>query len=88
MYSTKSYTLTKSEYNYLLPVVRDKLLYRAATDKYYLIVDTDDISDALNRLKGLYNFYDKLPDILLYRCFKDCSLDEFRKYVSTIHYCI
>jgi hypothetical protein len=28
MYSLKSYRLTKDEYNYLLPVLKDKLLYK------------------------------------------------------------
>ena len=53
MYSIKSYRLTKEEFNYLLAVLRSKLFNRG--DRYYFNDSSDDLTDMLNRLKGLYN---------------------------------
>jgi len=52
-----SYSLTKEQYNYLLPVfgicaaIRTQLLTRR--DKYYFIGTYDEYLDALNRCKYL-----------------------------------
>jgi hypothetical protein len=59
MYSAKSFQLTKDEFNYLLPVLRNKLLVLG--DRYYFNSNNiDDLTDMLNRLKGLYDNYDEL----------------------------
>ena len=55
----KSFQLTKDEFNYLLPVLRNKLLVLG--DRYYFNSNNiDDLTDMLNRLKGLYDNYDEL----------------------------
>lgn len=77
MYSAKSYQLTKDEFNYLLPVMRKKLLQ--SSDRYYFIADDiDDLTDMLNRVKGLYNNYDELKNMVAYYCSKYGSLKPFR----------
>jgi len=75
MYSAKSYQLTKEEYNYLLPVLRNKLLY--SNERYYFIGTSDDLSDMLDRLKGWYDNYDELNSMIVYKCFKEGSLKPF-----------
>ena len=78
MYSLKSYGLTKDEYNYLLPVIRNKLLYKVEIDRYYFCGDGDELDDTLSRLKGLYGYFDDYNAIINYRCFKYVSLEPFR----------
>ena len=81
MYSAKSYQLTKDEFNYLLPVLRKKLLQRG--DKCYFIADNiGDLTDMLNRLKGLYDNYDDLKNMVEYKCSKEGSLKPFRDSVN------
>lgn len=72
------YRLTKEEYNYLLPVLKDKLLYKGKTDKYYFCGDLDDLKDMLSRLKGLYGCFSDYNAIINYKCFKDDNLEPFR----------
>lgn len=83
-YSLKSYRLTKEEYNYLLPVLRDKLLYKGGIDKYYFCGDGDELDDMLSRLKGLYNYFDAYNAIINYKCFMNGSLDPFRDLMPAI----
>lgn len=78
MYSAKSYQLTKREFDYLLPVLRKKLLY-IPHNKYYVISDNiDDLKDILNRLKGLYDNYSDLNSTIVYNCAKYGNLKPFR----------
>ena len=78
MYSTKTYRLTKEEYNYLLPVLKDKLFERGEIDSYYFCGNTDELFDMLARLKGLYGYFDSYNGIIDYECAKLCSLEPFR----------
>jgi hypothetical protein len=78
MYSAKSFQLTKEEFNYLLPVLKNKLLQSG--DKCYFIADNiDELSNMLNRLKGLYNNYDELKNMVAYNCSKNGNLNPFRE---------
>ncbi len=78
MYSAKSFQLTKEEFNYLLPVLKDKLL--VSGDRHYFISDNiDGLTDMLNRLKGLYDNYDELKNMVGYKCSVEGSLNPFRK---------
>lgn len=49
---SKSYRLTKEEYNYLLPVLKEKLL--VSSNKHKFIGNSEELEDMINRLKGLY----------------------------------
>lgn len=80
MYSSKGYRLEKEEYNYLLPVLRTKML--TSGDKYYFIDLTDGLRDMLDRLKGLYNNYDELNNMTCYKCFREGSLVPFRNEIG------
>ena len=81
MYSSKSYQLTKEEFNYLLPVLRSKMLQYP--DRWYFIADgTEDFTDMLNRLKGLYDNYNDLKNMVEYKCFMAGSLNPFRDSVN------
>lgn len=82
MYSASSYELTKEEYNYLLPAIKNKLVYFGDINKYALIVDFDDLDDTLNRLKGLYDYFEELPYMISYKCSKNRSLDLFRDFLT------
>ena len=84
MYSLNSYRLTKDEYNYLLPVLRDKLLYKAEIDKYYFCGDSDKLFDMLSRLKGLYGYFDTYNGIIDYKCATTGSLEPFRNEVNIL----
>lgn len=75
-YSAKSYKLTEEEYNYLLPVLKKKLY--SSNNNYYFVGSHDDLDDMLDRLKGLYNYYDDYNKIINYKCFKFKSLEPFR----------
>lgn len=82
-YSSKSYQLTKDEFNYLLSVLREKLLQSG--DRFYFISDNiDDLTDMLNRLKGLYNNYDELKNMVAYKCSKEGSLNIFRDSMNVV----
>ena len=80
MYSSRSYKLTKKEYNYLLPVLKNKLLYQI--DSYYFVGAFEDLEDMLLRLKGLYGYFNNYNKIVNYKCFKEYSLKEFRNIVK------
>lgn len=77
MYSDKSYLLKKEEYNYLLPVLRKKI--NNNNDRYYFTGNYEDLYDMLDRLKGLYNYYDELKSFVVYKCSKNGSLIDFRR---------
>lgn len=80
MYSTKSYLLTEAEYNYLLPALKAKLSYM--NNKHYFIGSFEELSDMLNRLKGLYDFYKDLNSMIAYHCSKFGNLEPFRIEVA------
>ena len=80
MYSTKSYELTVNEYNYLLAVMREKLVN--SNNRYYFIGNSEDLDDMLDRLKGLYDYHKELLAMNKYKCFKYGNLVEFRKEVT------
>lgn len=81
MYSAKSFQLTKSEFNYLLPVLKNKL--HQSSDRYCFISDSiDELADMLNRLKGKYDCYDELKNMAAYHCSKNGNLNPFRESVS------
>lgn len=84
MYSLKSYSLTKAEYNYLLPVLRKNLLYKAEIDRYYFCGDTDELFDMLNRLKGMYGYFDSYNGMIDYACAKHSSLEPFRNEMKGV----
>ena len=84
MYSLKSYKLTKDEYNYLLPVLRKKLLYQIEIDRHCFCGDGDELEDMLNRLKGLYDYFDDYNAIINYRCFESGSLEPFRNVMLAV----
>ena len=83
MYSAKSFQLTKDEFNYLLPVLRNKLT--RSGDRHYFIADNiDDLTDMLNRLKGHYDNYDELKNTVVYHCLKNGSLNPFRESMGVV----
>ncbi len=51
MYSTTSFRLTKEQYNYLLPICRNKILY--SKDLYSFIGSKEEFTDILTRCKYL-----------------------------------
>ncbi len=80
MYSDRAIKLTKEEYNYLLPTIyRKNLLCRGEVNEYSIIVNTDTIDDVLNRLKGLYDYFDMLPSKVVNKCFVLRSFIPFRE---------
>jgi hypothetical protein len=83
MYSAKSFQLTKGEFNYLLPVLRNKL--HQSGDRCYFIADNiDALTDMLNRLKGHYDNYDELKNMIDYHCSKNGSLNPFRESMGLV----
>ena len=84
MYSLKNYRLTKDEYNYLLPVLREKLLYKGEIDRYYFCGDTDELYDMLSRLKGFYNYFNSYNGIIDYNCAKHSNLEPFRNEMKAV----
>ncbi len=81
MYSAKSFQLRKDEFNYLLPVLKNKLLQSG--DRYYVITyNIDDLTDMLNRLKGHYDNYDELKNMVVYQCSIKGSLNPFRESIG------
>jgi len=83
MYSAKSYQLTQSEFNYLLPILRNDLL--ESNNKYYFIAyNIDHLIDMLNRLKGLYDNYNDLKNMIAYNCSKKGNLELFRESINVI----
>ncbi len=79
-YSARGYKLTKEEYNYLLPVLRHKLL--CSNDNYSFVGSSDDLADMLDRLKGCYDYYNELNSMTAYKCFTASSLAPFRKEIG------
>ena len=83
MYSTASCKITKEEYYYLYPAIsRSKLSNH--NDNYFFVGTLEDLEDALNRLKGWYDFYDSLGSMVVYKCMKEKSLNPFRKFVKSL----
>ena len=80
MYSAKSFQLTKDEFNYLLPVLKNKL-HQSEDRCYFTANNIDDLADMLNRLKGHYNNYDELKNMVDYYCSKNGSLNPFRESI-------
>ena len=80
MYSAKSYALTSEEFNYLLPVLRGKLL--GHNGSCHFVGDTDSLDDMLSRLKGLYGHFDDINPTVNYLCFRSATLAPFRELVS------
>jgi len=83
MYSAKSFQLTKDEFNYLLPVLRSKLL-QSGDRCYFISNNIDDLTDMLNRLKGLYDNYDDLENMVDYKCSVNGSLNPFRTSIGVV----
>ncbi len=83
MYLAKSFQLTKDEFNYLLPVLKNKL--QQSEDRCYFIANNiDDLTDMLNRLKGHYDNYDELKNMVAYYCFKNGNLNPFRESIGVV----
>ena len=85
MYSAQSFVLSKSEYDYLLPVMRKKLGTRILPDKtlYYITVNNiGELTDVLDIIKVVYDFWDKIPAILVLKCSRSGSLKDFRDFVN------
>lgn len=82
-YSAKAFRLKEDEYNYLLPALRTKLIQRDGLKWFSFISDNlEDLEDMLNRLKGLYDFYNDLPKMTIYNCSKNGSLFPFRDLLN------
>jgi hypothetical protein len=81
MYSAKSFQLTKDEFNYLLPMLRSELL-QSGDRCYFISNNIDDLTDMLNRLKGLYDNYDDLKNMVDYKCSVNGSLNPFRTSIG------
>lgn len=81
MYSAASFSLTKSEYDYLLPALR-KALYQSGDGYFYISYSIDSLGDMLNRLKGLYDNYDDIKAVIVYNCSKNKSLTPFRESIG------
>lgn len=78
MYSQKSFQINKNEFNYLLPVLKNKL--RQSGNRYYFISNNiDDLIEMLDRLKGYYNYYDVIENMIIYNCIINSSLNSFRE---------
>ena len=78
MYSARSYLLTYNERNFLLPVLRKKI----TSSSYFIATDDDDLENMLNRLNGLYDYYDEISNTVIYNCFKLKSIQPFREYIG------
>lgn len=83
MYSAKSFQLTKDEFNYLLPVLKNKL-HQSGDRCYFIANNIDDLTDMLNRLKGHYDNYDELKNMVNYNCSKNGSLNPFRESMGVV----
>lgn len=83
MYSAKSFQLTKDEFNYLLPVLKNKL-HQSGNRCYFTANNIDDLRDILNRLKGYYDNYDELKNMVDYYCSKNGSLNPFRESMGVM----
>lgn len=81
MYSSKSFRLTEGEFNYLLPAL-NKRLHQSSQGFFFVANDTSDLEDMLNRLKGHYEKYDELKNMISYRCYRDGSLLHFRESIG------
>lgn len=80
MYSDRSYLLHEGEFNYLLPAIKNQLI--ESNGKFYVIVNSDNSEDLLNRLKGYYDFFDEIPFKVCISVFINCSLTAFRDFVK------
>ena len=83
MYSAQSFQLTKDEFNYLLPVLKSKL-WESGDRCYFISNNIDDLTDMLNRLKGHYDNYDELKNMVDYNCSKNGSLNPFRESMGVV----
>lgn len=78
MYSARSFQLTTQEFNYLKPALGSKV--NQYGDKgFFIAEEVDELSDMLNRLKGLYDKFDELKNTVVYHCFVLGSLNPFRE---------
>lgn len=79
-YSSRSYKLTKNEYNYLLAAIPKKVGIDA-NGNHFVIADSDGLPDLLARMKGLAENWDEgmVETSILLKCFNDKSLEPFRK---------
>lgn len=79
MYSDRGYQLTKKEYEYLLPVYKKNLT--DMNGRYYFTDLANELSDVLNRLKGLYDNYNEkqVSHRIVQKCFKMNSIEPFRE---------
>lgn len=83
MYSALSYKITEAEFNYLLPVLRSNLS-QSDSRFYFISYNIDELDDMLNRLKGLYDYYDELKAMLIYKCSFNRSLKPFRDFLCVV----
>ena len=81
MYSSKCFELKEVEFNYLLPVLINKLTN--SNGRYYVIIDdVDQLQDIIERLIGVYENYMKIKSIDVYYCYKYGSLEKFRDKIK------
>lgn len=82
-YSAKSFKLTKDEFNYLLPAIGRKYLLNS-DDRYSFIANDsiNDLEDMLNRLAGLYGYFNNISMNIVYSCSKEGSLKRFRDFMG------
>lgn len=81
-YSTTGYILTKHEYNYLKPAIPK--LVNEMSGRYYLTCDLDDLSDSLDRLKGMYDNWDEIPNKIVKNCYATKSITPFREFMTNL----
>jgi len=80
MYSDRSYLLHEGEFNYLLPAIKKQL--SQSNGMFYVMVNSDNSDDLLNRLKGYYDYFDEIPYKVCRSVFRDRSLTAFRDFVK------
>lgn len=83
MYSAQSFQLNKDEFNYLLPILKNKL-HESSGRYFFISYNINDLTDMLNRLKGHYNNYDELKNMVDYKCSTMRSLNPFRESLNCV----
>ena len=81
-YAQRSIIIGKEDFNYLLPAIRHKLSRRGGNMYYLTIDDAKDLQYELQRLSGLYDFYDDIPYKVVRKVFESRTLDAFLDYVN------
>lgn len=72
--------MTKQEADYLKPALENKV--SSVGDRCFFIAESlEDLTDMLNRLKGLYDNYGELRNMVDYHCSVLGSLNPFRDSV-------